>query len=66
MQIITTNAPQAAPAVKGVPAATGILRPNFDRQLLFVRLFAPVTERPRITPTRQRRFYAWPVNVRSG
>jgi len=23
MQIITTNAPQAAPAVKGVPAATG-------------------------------------------
>jgi hypothetical protein len=26
MQIITTNAPQAAPAVKGVPAATGILR----------------------------------------
>jgi hypothetical protein len=30
--------------------------PNFDRQLLLVRLFAPVTERPRITPTRQRRF----------
>ena len=33
MQIITTNAPQAAPAVKGVPAATGILRAGFRQAI---------------------------------